>query len=84
MKKVKMIREKGKMKLSRYFQKFKEGDKVAVVRDVALQPMFPTRIQGSTGVVIGKCGNANKVQIRTQGKEKQFLIKSVHLIKIKW
>ena len=83
MNKVKVIREKGKMKLSRYFQEFKNGDKVAIVRDVALQPMFPTRIQGSTGVVTGKRGNANLIQIRTQGKEKQFLIKPVHLIKIK-
>jgi ribosomal protein L21E len=83
MKKVKTIREKGKIKLSRYFQEFKNGDKVAVVSDVALQPQFPKRIHGSTGVIIGKRGNANVIQIRTQGKEKQFLIKPVHLIKIK-
>ena len=82
MKKVKTVREKGKLKLSRYFQKFKMGDRVSVVRDVSLQPMFPTRIQGSTGIVIGERGNANLIRICTQGKEKQFLIKPVHLKKI--
>lgn len=82
MKKVKTIREKGKLKLSRYFQEFKNGDSVAVVRDIALQPRFPSRIHGSTGKIIGKRGNANLVAIRTQEKEKHFLIKSVHLKRI--
>ena len=47
--KRKTVKEKGKLSLSKYFQEFKIGDKVAVIRDRALNPGFPERIQGRTG-----------------------------------
>jgi ribosomal protein L21E len=40
----KNIRTRGKISLSRFFQKFKEGDKVAVVKEISMQPRFPKRI----------------------------------------
>jgi ribosomal protein L21E len=82
MKTRKTIREKGKLKLSRYFQEFKDGESVAVVREVSLHPHFPLRLQGSTGKIKGKQGRAYIVEINTQNKPKQFLIEPIHLKKI--
>jgi large subunit ribosomal protein L21e len=81
--KSKNSREKGKLKLSRYFQELNEGDNVSVNEELALQPKFPKRLQGRTGVVIGKRGDAYLVRIRNQAKEKDFFILPVHLKKIK-
>ena len=79
----KNIRERGKLKLSRYFQKFKEGDRVSVVKEKSLARGFPDRIQGLTGVVKGKQGRAYAVEIKTQSKNKKYLIEPIHLIKVK-
>jgi len=81
--KSKNSREKGKLKLSRYFQRLEEGDRVSVDEELSLQPKFPKRLQGRTGIVIGKRGDAYLVKIRNQAKEKSFFIAPVHLKKIK-
>ncbi len=79
----KSIRTRGKLQLSRYFQKFKEGDHVAVVRERSLTINFPERLQGRTGIVEEKRGKAYIVKIKDQTKPKQFLIEPIHLKKIK-
>jgi large subunit ribosomal protein L21e len=81
--KSKNPREKGKLKLSRYFQELQKGDRVSVDEELSLQPRFPKRLQGRTGVVIGKRGHAYMVKIRNQSKDKDFVISPVHLKKIK-
>jgi large subunit ribosomal protein L21e len=81
--KSKNSREKGKLRLGRYFQELQEGDIVSVDEELSLQPRFPKRLQGRTGVVIGKRGDAYLVKIRNQAKEKNFFIAPVHLRKIK-
>ena len=83
MSKRKSIRTRGKLQLSRYFQELKQGERVAVVREPAVQPSFPKRLQGKTGMVEGKRGRAYIVQIKDQDKEKKFIIKPIHLKKIK-
>src|SRR3989338_6116630 len=82
--KRKQIREKGKIKLSSYFQKLKEGDKVSVIKELATQPSFPNFIQGRTGVIERKRGNSYVVKIKI-GQDKRFIIHPVHLkiLKIK-
>lgn len=81
--KRKKIRQKGKVSLMRYFQQFNSGDSVAVVRELAVQsPGFPKRIQGRTGKVVNKRGDAYIVKIYDYDKEKQYIIKPVHLKKI--
>lgn len=79
----KKIREKGKLQFSKYFQKFQEGDYVAVKREVSLRPSFPLKLQGRTGIVEGKRGKAYVVKIKDQNKPKIFLIEPIHLRKIK-
>jgi len=81
--KRKNIRTKGKLSLSRYFQELKKGDKVSVIKELSVASDFPARLQGSTGVVESKRGNAYVLKINSQGKEKTYIIEPVHLKKIK-
>ena len=83
MNKRKKQREHGKIKLSRYFQKFKSGDRVAVVKELALQPKFPKQIQGRGGVIKSKRGSSYIVKINDLNKKKDYIIHPVHLIKLK-
>ncbi len=79
----KRVRERGKIKLSRYFQELKPGDKIAIVRELALQPAFPRRLQGRTAIVEKKQGSAYVVKLKDGSKEKRFIIHPVHLKKLK-
>lgn len=81
--KRKNIRERGKVRLSKYFQKFKEGERVAVKRELALQPKFPKKLQGRSGVVSGKRGSSYVVKMNDLNKEKTYIIHPVHLRKLK-
>lgn len=77
--KRKQLREHGKVRLSRYFQEFKEGDKVSVVRELSVQPKFPKQLQGRAGIVSGRRGKAYIVKINDLGKKKTYIIHPVHL-----
>ena len=79
----KKIREKGKLRLSRFFQKLKEGDNVAVVIEKSLKLNFPKRLQGRSGKIKEKRGRSYVVLIKDQAKEKEFIIAPIHLKKLK-
>lgn len=79
----KNIRTRGKISLSRFFQKFKEGDYVAITMDRSLANNLPKRIQGKTGVVKEKRGRVYVVSLKDQNKSKEFLVAPIHLKKIK-
>ena len=83
MAKQKSIREHGKIKFSRYFQKLENGDRVAVIKELALNPKFPKKLQGRTGLVIGKKGSNYILKINDLNKEKIYIIHPVHLKKLK-
>ena len=83
MNKRKNIRTKGKLKLSRYFQEFKQGERVAVVKEHALNPKFPRQLQGRSGVIESKRGGSYLVKIKDLNKEKTYIIHPTHLIKLK-
>lgn len=73
---------KGKFSLAKFFQKFKEGDPVAVVMDLTFPFQYKKQIQGRTGKVIAKRGSAYEVEIKDINKPKRYLIKPIHLKKI--
>lgn len=81
--KRKKVREKGKVKISRIFQKLEKGDRVSVVRELAEKASFPKRIQGKTGIIEGKRGKSYIVKIKDGNKDKRFIIKPIHLKTIK-
>lgn len=78
--KRKPLRSRGKVSFKRFFQTFKEGDSVSLVRELSSsKPSFPTRMQGRTGRVIGKRGNAYVIEVYDFNMKKQFIVKPVHL-----
>lgn len=81
--KRKPVRTRGKFSFSRYFQRLREGDSVAIIRERALRVNFPTSLQGRTGKIIGKRGKAYIIKIKGRVKDKEYLIEPVHLKKIK-
>ncbi len=81
--KRKSVREKGKIRFSRYFQEFKTGDRVSVTRELAVQPKFPKQLQGRSGVVNSKRGKSYLVKINDLNKEKTYIIHPIHLRKLK-
>ncbi len=81
--KRKPIRTRGKLQLSRWFQKLKKGDFVSVIKERSVESNFPKRLQGRTGIVEGKRGKVYIVKVKDQDKEKEFLIEPIHLKKIK-
>ncbi len=80
--KYKNARTRGKFSLMRFFQKFKPGDSVAVVRELSVVFGYPKKLQGRTGKIIEKQGSAYCVEIKDFNKIKRYLIKPIHLIKI--
>jgi len=78
----KPIRTRGKISFSKYFQDLKKGETVAVVKERSLQSSFPTSLQGRTGVVEGKRGNACIVKMKGIKKDKSYIIRPVHLKRI--
>jgi len=81
--KRKNVKKCGKLELSKYFQEFKVGEKVAVVKEHTLSPAFPLRLQGRTGLVAGKRGNAYIIKIFVGGIEKTHIINPSNLKKLK-
>ncbi len=79
----KSVRSHGKIKLSRYFQKFKEEERVAVIEELALRPKFPKKLRGRSGKITGKRGNSYLVKMNDLNKEKTYIIHPVHLKKLK-
>ena len=80
--KRKQLRTRGKVRLSNYFQEFKTGDRVTVIRELTLEPKFPKQIQGRSGVVDSKRGSSYIVKIKDLNKEKTYIIHPVHLKKL--
>jgi len=83
MNKRKQVRTKGKIRFSEYFQEFKNGERVAVVKELSETPKFPKTLQGRSGVIDGKKGRAYIVKINDLNKEKSYIIHPVHLKRLK-
>lgn len=75
-------REKGKFSFTHYFQTFKVGDSVAVVRNLTVPFSYTHRIQGRTGKILEKRGSAYYVEVKELNKPKRYLLKPIHLKKI--
>lgn len=82
MAKQRRIRTRGKVPFSKYFQKFKAGDFVAVTRELIAPLGYSHRVQGRTGVVIKKQGNAYEVEVKDLNSPKRYFIHPIHLTKI--
>ena len=80
----KNIRTKGKISLKEYFKNLKEGDKVTLKAEPAIQKgMYFPRFHGKTGKVIKKQGSNYYVEIKDGNKKKLVLVHPAHLKKWK-
>ncbi len=82
MKRSRRIREKGKLRLSKYFKKFENGEKVAIMRNLAVRMSFPDRIVGKSGTIKGSRGRFKEIEIKDGKKMKTFIIHPIFLKKL--
>ena len=76
----KNIRRKGKISTTRYVQEFKEGDRVVLLAEPAVQKsLYHHRHHGRQGIVQGKRGRCYEILIRDINKEKKVIVHPVHL-----
>ncbi len=74
---------KGKISLSRYFQRFSQDDKVRLSFEPAVQKgNYFRRFHGKTGIVKGSQGDCMKVRIRDKGKSKELIVHPVHMSRL--
>jgi len=79
----KNVRDKGKISIRNYLQKFEVNDKVAFKNEPAVQTgMSHPRFQGDIGVVVAKQGNCYKIKVIDGKLEKMFIVHPVHLRRI--
>ena len=78
----KPIREKGKISLRKFFQKFEIGDKVALIAEPGYQKgMYFRRFHNSAGVITKKRGFCYEITIKDINKEKTVIVHPIHLRK---
>ncbi|MBU0461545.1 MAG: 50S ribosomal protein L21e [Nanoarchaeota archaeon] len=76
----KNVRNRTKISLSKYFQKFKEGERVILKAEPAVQKgMYLPRFHGATGTITGSQGACYLIKIKDKNKEKILLVHPVHL-----
>jgi large subunit ribosomal protein L21e len=78
----KQLRQKGKISIRRYLQKFKEGDKVLLKTEPAVQNgMYFHRFHSKVGTIKAKRGACYYVRFNDCGKYKEIIVHPVHLKK---
>jgi len=79
---TKSHRDKGKISLSKYFQKFEVGETVGLSTEPAVHHgMYHPRFYGKTGIVTAKSGTCYEITIKDINKTKKLMIHPVHLLK---
>jgi len=79
----KNIRQRGKIKISDFLQKFKQGDRVALKAEPAYQKgQYFLRFHGKTGTVTKQRGECYEVKIKDFTKEKTVVVHPVHLKRV--
>lgn len=76
-------RDRGKISIRNYLQKFKTGDKVILKAEPAIQQgMYFPRFHGKYGVIEGSQGTCYKIKIVDGQKEKIVIVHPIHLKKV--
>ena len=80
---TKSKKNKGKISLTRYLQKFDIGQKVILRVEPAIQKgMYASRFISKTGIVKGTQGRCYKIEIDDLGKNKTLIVHPIHLKKL--
>lgn len=79
----KPIHQRGKVNITKFFQEFKPGDRVALKAEAAYKKGgYNLRYHGKNGVVEGNQGECYTVAIKDGGKRKSLIVHPVHLKKV--
>jgi len=79
----KNVRTKGKISLTRFFQKLKADDKVVLSAEPAYQKgMYFPRFHGKSAKVIRQVGTCYEVEMNDHKKSKTLIVHPIHLKKI--
>ena len=79
----KSYKDKGKISLTKYFQKFENDQRVKLLTEPAIQKgMYHRRFHGKVGKIVGSRGRCYLVKIKDGSKEKELIIHPVHLTKM--
>jgi len=80
----KNYKNKGKISLSKFFKEFKEGDKVVLQAEPAVQKgIYFQRYHGKSGLILGKKGSCYEVLIKDKNRGKRLVIPPIHLKSIR-
>jgi ribosomal protein L21E len=78
----KNVKEHGKISMTRYFQKFNEGDRVLLKIEPGVQKgLYHARFHGYPATVVKRQGSCYIVAINDLGKRKELYVHPVHLKK---
>lgn len=76
----KNVRARGKIGLTKFFQKFCQGDTVNLVAEPAYQKgMYFPRYHGKAGIIKAKKGKCYEVEINDHKMVKTLIVHPVHL-----
>ncbi|MFT4297661.1 MAG: 50S ribosomal protein L21e [Candidatus Woesearchaeota archaeon] len=76
----KKVNARGKIPITKYLQKFNEGDKVQLNAESAVQKgIYSLNYHGKAGIVSKKEGTCYNVMIKDGKKEKCIIVHPVHL-----
>ena len=79
----KNIRRKGKISITRYFQKLDEGSQVVLAMEPAVQKgLYFRRFHGKKGIVQGMKGTCYNIKVRDGNKIKLVTVHPAHLKKL--
>ena len=77
-------RERGKVNINKILSRFKNGDRVRIIQEPAVQGGMPhPRFKNLVGDVVGKQGDAYMVEISDLGRKKTVVSYAIHLRKAK-
>lgn len=76
----KHYRKQGKISLRNYLQQFKNGERVTLLAEPAVQEgIYFRRFHGKAGIVLAKKGRCYEVLVKDRAKEKRVIVHPVHL-----
>jgi len=76
----KNAKDKGKISLTKYFQKFNIDDRVILKADPAVQKgMYHVTFHGKSGLIKTQKGACYEVEIKDGGKLKTVIVHPIHL-----
>lgn len=76
----KHTRNRGKIRISRYFATFKDGDRVLLQAEPAVQGgMYHPKFHSHVATVLKKKGACYDVEVKEDGKKKVMTVHPVHL-----